>query len=103
MVRKIGFGRQDDPESMSVPQENIPTPKNRNLRLKLAKRLIALGLIETVGAAILLRGILSGDLVPMTIGIAWMLLVTLVALRVVLNFARQHKETDPLRKNTTRE
>lgn len=62
MVRKVGFGRRSDVISESAKQETSTDSQDHELRIKLTKRLVVLGLIEAVGVAILLRGILADDL-----------------------------------------
>lgn len=91
MTRKVGFGREDDGAPLLPPTKKPANTQDRELGANLTKRLIALGLIEAVGVAILVRGILTGNLIPIAIGAAWLILVTVVTLRVVLNFAGLRK------------
>lgn len=74
MARKIGYGRSS----------KDPTERSR---AGLAKRLIPLALIEAVGIAILIRGILTDNIHAMIAGGGWVLILSLVTLLTVLKFA----------------
>ena len=92
MVRKVGFGRKGD---IRAPRtEASDATKGTDLGRSLAKRLMTLALVETAGVAILIRGILTDNLVPIAIGIAWMAVVSLITLRMVLKFAGLRKRSE---------
>ncbi len=81
MARKIGYGRS--------PKD----PSGRS-RAGLAKRLIPLALIEAVGIAILIRGILTDNVGAMIAGGGWIFIMSLVTLLTVLKFAGLKRPAD---------
>jgi hypothetical protein len=82
MARKVGFGEEEI---------DLPPQKGDLTRSKVGKKLIALALIEAVGVAIVIRGVLTGSTTATVIGFAWVVLVSFVTLSVVLRLSGLRK------------